>query len=369
MKKILIITTMIVLIGLLVGCSQSPEDLENSVAKTLSVMDTQTAVINQGESPEDISPGKPSVNSFEIVNNIQSYTGSKEILFQKVLKNASGEVLSNLFTIDLSSKALTQITNNPFGVQYAGISLSANGEKIVYSLCDLDLESEPCELYEMDSNGTNIKKLSVYPEDENDNKSSELITEIHPNYVNDSTILFVSTRDDLKNYPYSKASVYSMNLGTQEITESFRTTYTSIYPSISPDGNKIVFTGHDENDWEIFLSDLSKNGAVTQITNDDSSDRFASWSPDGKWLVFHSDRDGNFELYKMKMDGSELTRITSNEVNDYTASWSPNGQWITYISEIDGYANLFIMNILSNETIQLTFTEDEISFPQWVPLH
>ena len=52
------------------------------------------------------------------------------------------------------------------------------------------------------------------------------------------------------------------------------------------------------------------------------------FSPDGEWVAFHSDRDGNIELYIMRVDGSEVKRITVNPATDATASWSPDGKWL-----------------------------------------
>ena len=48
-----------------------------------------------------------------------------------------------------------------------------------------------------------------------------------------------------------------------------------------------------------------------------------SWSPDGNWIAFLSDRDGNVELYKMRADGSEVTRLTDNPAWDGMPSWGP----------------------------------------------
>lgn len=48
--------------------------------------------------------------------------------------------------------------------------------------------------------------------------------------------------------------------------------------------------------------------------------RFASWSPDGKKIAFHSLRDENFEIYIMNADGSEKKKLTNNPADDYGPS-------------------------------------------------
>ena len=54
----------------------------------------------------------------------------------------------------------------------------------------------------------------------------------------------------------------------------------------------------------------------TKLTNNPASDYLPSWSPDGSKIVFHSDRDGNNEIYVMNADGSNQTNITNNPADD-----------------------------------------------------
>jgi TolB protein len=46
-----------------------------------------------------------------------------------------------------------------------------------------------------------------------------------------------------------------------------------------------------------------------------------AWSPDGKYLLFATQRDGNLELYQLTLDGGELKRLTHNTTDDNDPDW------------------------------------------------
>ena len=49
-------------------------------------------------------------------------------------------------------------------------------------------------------------------------------------------------------------------------------------------------------------------------------------SPDGRWLVFDSDRGGNADLYVMPAAGGEARQITTDPAGDFSGDWSPDGR-------------------------------------------
>jgi TolB protein len=60
-----------------------------------------------------------------------------------------------------------------------------------------------------------------------------------------------------------------------------------------------------------------------QLTNGADYDSWLRWSPDGRYLVFVSNRDGNREIYVMNGDGSGLKRLTDNPTFDGNPTWAP----------------------------------------------
>ncbi|MFO8109490.1 MAG: GLUG motif-containing protein, partial [Thermoplasmata archaeon] len=109
-------------------------------------------------------------------------------------------------------------------------------------------------------------------------------------------------------------------------------------PKWSPDGKQIAFVSDRDNNYEIYIMDL--NGTdddpvhIKRLTNNPSSDIFPSWSPDGKQIAFVSDRTGNNEIYIMETDGEggEPIGLTSNSSDNILPSFSPDGSWIGFSS-------------------------------------
>jgi Leucine-rich repeat (LRR) protein len=74
---------------------------------------------------------------------------------------------------------------------------------------------------------------------------------------------------------------------------------------------------------------------VRQLTHNEVGDSSPAYSPDGEWLAFHSDRDGDYEIYVMRADGSDVRQLTHNEVVDVGPTWSPDGTLIAFTAGED----------------------------------
>ena len=97
------------------------------------------------------------------------------------------------------------------------------------------------------------------------------------------------------------------------------------YPSISPDGNTIIF-GYMGNLYQV----SSNGGTATPITTGDSYDMRPVWSNDGKTIAFASDRYGNFDVYTMPARGGAPQRITYNSADDYPYDFTPDNSEVLF---------------------------------------
>ena len=68
----------------------------------------------------------------------------------------------------------------------------------------------------------------------------------------------------------------------------------------------------------------------TPITSNVADDVDPAWSPDGEWIAFASTRSGDFDIYRMKLDGSEPEQLTDGPAVDHDPAWSPDGRGIAF---------------------------------------
>lgn len=161
------------------------------------------------------------------------------------------------------------------------------------------------EIYVMDADGSNQKRLT-------DNAADEM----RPGFSPDgATIVFNSNRDG--NY-----EIYTMHPDGSDQTRLTDTELWEIFPVWSPDGSQIAYAMVDievhESDIQVMNMD---DGTIRILTDTPGVDEDPAWSPDGSEIVFQSNRDGNYEIYRMKADGSDQRRLTTNPAGDYWPDW------------------------------------------------
>lgn len=122
-------------------------------------------------------------------------------------------------------------------------------------------------------------------------------------------------------------------------------------PCFSPTGKQLAFVSIDETLWTVDVDGKNK-ARVVQV--DGQYCHQPAWSPDGEWIAFATDRDGNVEIYKVRWDGTDLTRLTEHAGFDCRPRWSRDGRWILFTSNRDGNHNLFLMDTNGNQVRRLT---------------
>ncbi len=113
---------------------------------------------------------------------------------------------------------------------------------------------------------------------------------------------------------------------------------------LNPDGSQLAFSFQGD----IWTMDLP-NGVAKRLTVHDAYEADPQWSPDGRKILFRSNRYGNYDLFVMTADGSQLQRITHHSATDYNARWDDNSYVIfntrRLFSQVDWSPEFFRVSI------------------------
>jgi len=96
----------------------------------------------------------------------------------------------------------------------------------------------------------------------------------------------------------------------------------------SPDGRRVVFASNRSGEIEIWLADPDGANAVQLTSMGAQITASPHWSPDGQMIVFDSNLEGQYEIYAIPASGGKARRLTSHPANDAVPSFSRDGQWI-----------------------------------------
>jgi Tol biopolymer transport system component len=75
-----------------------------------------------------------------------------------------------------------------------------------------------------------------------------------------------------------------------------------------------------------------ETGSTKQLTTSGARDAEPAFSPDGEWIVFESNRNGNYDIWAIRPDGTGLMQITQDQSHEQIPIFSPDGRWIFFSS-------------------------------------
>jgi hypothetical protein len=142
----------------------------------------------------------------------------------------------------------------------------------------------------------------------------------------------------------------------------------------SPTDSRIAFEASVDAQSDLFVLDLQTHETINH-TDDVFSDHEPAWSPDGRSLVFHSDRSsytrlgrfragefalqdhdfGQFDLYLLPLDSDETERLTFNEMwDDRSARFGADSSRLLFLSDRNGIFNLYEKDLATGLVRPLT---------------
>jgi TolB protein len=193
-----------------------------------------------------------------------------------------------------------------FGGTNLSPAWSADGTKLAFS----SSRSGAPEIVVSDASGGNVQRLTT-------GKGPD----VSPvwNRKTDSQIAFVSGRTGLP-------QIYTMGAdGTNQVRMTDQGY--AVSPNWSPNGQFLIFAWvrkygpGDPGALDLYLMDIASKQWV-QLTHDGGRNDYPSWSPDGRHIVFQSNRSGTLQIWSMLADGTKVQQLTFTGHNS-----QPNWSW------------------------------------------
>jgi hypothetical protein len=153
--------------------------------------------------------------------------------------------------------------------------------------------------------------------------------------------------------------------------------YDDADPQFSPDGKRLLFRSNRGGAWELYTADLD-GGDPVQLTRDAANDAISKhayggegpprWSPDGKRIVWmRKFPERGYDLWTMDADGGNARALTDNGmIDDAYPSWSPDGQRIAFDSNRDGNNEIYLMKADGSDVVRATYTPKAELAPLWI---
>lgn len=152
--------------------------------------------------------------------------------------------------------------------------------------------------------------------------------------------------------------------------ESMNRTVSVRDPQFAPDGREIVFVSNRSGRSKLWIMDRD-GGNPRLLVDDEGSESSPVWSPRGDRIAFSRGGEAGPDLWLVARSGGTPTRVTSDPEGERAAAWSPDGTRIAFLSDRAGHQDVWVADVASGEVRQLTFETnpwDEFRWaPEWSP--
>ena len=186
-----------------------------------------------------------------------------------------------------------------------------------------------------------------------------------------------NNRADTSNKPYHSAIyIVPIHGGSPKLITKNIPSY---WHGWSPDGKSLAYCAERNNQYDIYTISV-EGGIEKRLTSAEGLDDGPEFDPTGKYIYFNSYRTGHMQIWRMLADGSQPEQLTFDANSNWFAHPSPDNKWIVYISYLsdEQQSHLFgktvqlkLMNLQTKETSNITEPffggQGTINVPSWSP--
>jgi TolB protein len=181
-----------------------------------------------------------------------------------------------------------------------------------------------------------------------------------PNWSPDGKTLMVN----------SMGLLYNFNFNTRETTlinTDFAVKNNNDHV-LSFDGKMVGISHHaTETNGQSLIYTLPAEGGVPKKITEKSPSYLHGWSPDNKFLIYTAERNGDYDIYKISVDGGNEIQLTNTKGLDDGSEYSYDGKFIYFCSTRTGTMQIWRMDADGKNQVQLTFGELNNWFPHISP--
>ncbi len=176
-------------------------------------------------------------------------------------------------------------------------------------------------------------------------------------FPKENAFVFSSTKD-------GTPSLFTYTIGTGTLRKLTSTFGIEVSPSVSPDGKSIAFVSDRGGTPQIYVM-RSDGSEVRRVSFEGNYNTSPCWSPTGDRIAF-SGRRGKNQIFIVKPDGSGLTQLTEAGNNE-DPSFSPDGRYIAFTSDRDRTKSIYIMRANGESQQRITPKDLRAFGPRWSP--